>query len=921
MKFFMNYFKLDKQETMDNGEYAVCCPFEHKDEQGNPYHEQNPSAHINPENSTYHCKVCDKGFSEIKFVSVIEGIPYKQATQLLRAMDRNETMHWENFQNNLLNSPASLKLIKDLGLEDASELLRLGYSGEGISFPVFVYDELLDVRTYNPDSNPKVKSQSKAKNLIIPFDLWREDDSPTILCAGEKDMAILRAKKLNSITFTGGEMSFPKLFKHSFKDRLVYICYDNDQAGRDGALKAYVLLQEAGAIPHIVTGHYAVCTEKGEDIHDFFMKYGKTKEDFLAIIKSTEPLSPQLEQEAKEKHIPRVTLEQSTQGEYVNVRHVSSMVNVVSVFDDAFAIPDYVTAIKTRATEDCLYPKGHEWEWSLDDENIEDLLYLADSTISADKRDLALKRFMGIPAKEPFISIQMRSQINLWKAVVSDTMDTNMEEVKPMEVVVYSPKERLHAGKKYIMTHKTVSYPFMGLRIVSIVKSLEDIDTEISQFKLTNEAKTLLRQFQSDDIDKKMEELYERAKGFIGVEARREVTWATDLYFHTPLEFKFGRRTERAYLDVMIVGDPRTMKSQTAKEMSKMYELGTVVSLKTATIAGLIGGSDNTGGGWKTKIGLLPRSHKGAVIMEEFSGGGKETISKLTEIRSSNRVRITRVNGTTDVPAMVRMLSISNPVANGGISLSVKQYPSGIPILLDLVGASEDIARYDFFLLVDEPSDYISPLDDFDLEPFEKEAYMTRIRWVWSRTTEQIQIDRPVAEYIVKQAQEMNKKYDFHIKLFGPEAWKKIARIAIACAGMTVSTDENFENLIVTQQHVDFATRFLENLYNNDVFNLRKYVDGERKFDRCNEVDIAELQALYTSNSVLLHQLEQETEVSQRQLMAISGLKQDTFHELMNSLVKSNFIKWNGEKIVPTTKLRIGLPQMKQMYPRKAVEE
>lgn len=924
MHFFTKYFNLDEQEPMDNGEFQVCCPFNHKDEKGNLYKETHASAHINPEKDVFHCKVCAEGLSEARFVTKIEGITYKNALMLLSEMERSQTQNWEAAIAELHNSPVKVQMLKDLGIYDVSKDLQIGFRGNGISFPVYVYGDLLDVRTYDPTTIPKVTSQFRAKNLIIPFDLWREDTRPTLLCAGEKDMAIARANGFNAISFTGGEMSFPKLFKASFKNRLVYVLYDNDEAGRAGALKTSLLLKEAGAIPHIVTAHYKVCANKGEDIHDFFMKYGKTSEDLQTILDSTEELTPQELDKAKEVTHPMVSLEDATQGQYVNKRYVRSNVNVVSVFEDVHIVPDFVVAEKyADGSDKCTVEKGTTWEWSLEESNVQDLLYLMDTGITEEKRNSALKRFLQIPSKEPFVRLAIRSQVNVWKAVVTDTMETNMEDMRATELLVFSPEVRMEAGKKYIMTHKPSSHPLSGQKVISIINQVEDMDSDLMQFKATAQIKENLKVFQtneSQNVHGKMNELYERAKGFIGVEARQSVTWATDLYFHTPLEFKLGRRTERAYLDVMIVGDPRTMKSQTAKEMSKMYGLGTVTSLKTATEAGLIGGSDNSSGGWKTKIGLIPRSHKGAVIMEEFSGGGRDFISRLTEIRSSNRVRITRVNSTLDVPAMVRMLSISNPATNGGVSLSLNQYPSGIKVLLDLIGASEDIARYDFFLLVDEPKDYISPLDSFDLEPFEKEAYQQRIRWVWSRTSDQVSLDRPVAEYIVQKSQELNKEYDCHIKLFGAEAWKKVARIAIATAGMLVSTDDDFEKLIVTNEHVDFAVDFLISLYDNELFKLKAYVDSERKFSSCNELDVQALQNLYNSNAVALHQMERETELSQRQLQAISGMEVKAFNTVMNELVRGYFIKFSGEKILPTQKFRAAMKQMKNSYASKVNE-
>ena len=59
-----------------------------------------------------------------------------------------------------------------------------------------MYGHLMDIRTYNPGGNPKIKSRAGCPSgLIIPFDLWEQTpkNRMTILCAGEKDMAVARS--------------------------------------------------------------------------------------------------------------------------------------------------------------------------------------------------------------------------------------------------------------------------------------------------------------------------------------------------------------------------------------------------------------------------------------------------------------------------------------------------------------------------------------------------------------------------------------------------------------------------------------------------------------------------------------------------------------------------------------------------------
>jgi DNA primase len=930
MEFFKKFFKT--MHELDNGEAAVLCPFPHTNEKGQQYFESVPSAHINLSQSLFHCKVCGQGMSEAAFLSKIQGISYKDALVLLKEMDKHRGNHFREERQSFLNNRDAQSIWTGLGLDlTTAEQLTIGYSGEGIDFPVIIYGELLDIRNYMPGRKPKVMSRRGAKNLLLPFDLWREDERPTLLCAGEKDMAIARQNGFNAITFTGGERAFPKLFKASFKNKRIFIAYDNDQAGHEGSRNIASLLKDCGAFPHVVTGHYAVCTEKGEDIHDFFTKYNRTSEELQKILDAAPEFTEEEYREEQQRYIPLVTIEEASQGKYSN-RLVSSRVSVVATYEEMFQVPEYVELEKFDAA-----PKGNTMdigerrEWALDESNAKDILLLMDSNLKEEQVRANMKVLSRIPPKESHIRQIVKSKTNIFKAVVMDDLETEVveddEKGRSMtELLVYSIGEKVRSGEKYRIFYKPVPHPLKGQQIVGVITAMEESDNSISRFEVNDRVIESLKCFQvkeGETVKQKMNELYERTKGFAGVETRKDVAYTTDLFYHTPLKFKFGRRTERATLDVMVVGDPRSGKSQTAKAMREMYELGLIASLKTTTEAGLVGGSDQTSGGWKTKLGLIPRNHKGAIILEEFSGGGQGLVSRLTEVRSSGRLRIGRVNGSIDVPAMVRMMSISNPAkdSHGNTNL-LRNYPNGVRILLDLVGASEDIARYDFFLLVNDPENYINPLDEFDLEPFPKESYLNRVRWVWSRKAEQVQMDRETMEHIVKLAEDLNRDYNTHIKFFGPEAWKKLARISIATAGLLASMDETGQNLIVTKEHVDWAKSFLVACYDNRLFKLKEYVQAQRKLTECDPQAVHALEGIYRQHSIMLQQLEMATEISQKDLQSISGLEPKEFPKVLNTLAKMGFVHFpSSGKIVPTTRFREAMSQIdKDQYLKRVGE-
>lgn len=947
MRFFEKFFGTDLNISDSTGEAHVRCPFPHSYEDGTEYYETNASAHISTTKSTFHCKVpsCQSrkhtpkgGLSEASFMSVLQGLSYGEAIRIMKTMEGNqqETDTWSKWEEQLQISPSGPTLMEQIGfdMEEDAELikeLRLGFRGKGIVFPTFVYNEYMGACDYNPapeEGQHKAILDKGMGQVIYPFDLWVDDDRDTFLCAGFKDAAIARKNGLNAITFSHGEGSFPKLYKRSFKGKTVYICYDNDDGGRDGARNVAALLKEVGASPFIIDLSL-VCAEKGQDIHDFFTKYNKTSEDLLEMAREAEPFTEAEYEEERNKTYPLVTLEQATSGKVVG-QILSSRVAVVAAYTDStFLVPDVVEFTMNNRDGGEVMAYGDQYVYTLDDDNIEDILHLMDSNLKEADIYKNLKRFVGLPPKEP-VTIRELSWKNVHKAVVVDDVEseviTNLDSTySPIETLVYSVGDEnlMKNGDKYRIFYKSVTHPYRSREICGVVTKVEASDNSVNQFRVNDEVLDRLSVFQvqeGETVKQKMEELFNRSKAILGPEANKPVFYTTELFYHTPLDFMFGDgRIERAYLEPMIVGESRTHKSATAKGLQEAYGLGAFVSLKNASVAGLIGGSQvSGGGGYKTRLGVIPRNHKGAVILEEFSGAPQEFIKSMTDIRSSNMVKIERVSGTTTAPAKVRMLTLSNVRhKQGEIPMPLTHYPSGVSVLMELIGAPEDINRYDFFILKGE-GETIAPNTPVLHEAFDEEAYRDRVRWIWSRKADQVQIKEQVRDYIIQCANELNEDYAFHIQILGREAWKKLSRISIAVAACVCSFDETGENLEVTEEHVTWAKNFLKSCYGSDLFQLKRYVAEEREFNSCDAADVQTFQGIFNRNPALISQMERGTEYSIGQLSAVAGGDKNEFGKLLNRLVEGKFVI-QGDKIRPSGKFRKAIKQITRTTKMKRV--
>lgn len=908
MGFLQSFFDITESES----ETAVCCPFEHYTSSGLAYYEQNPSAHVNGLEGLFHCKVCGTGYSETQFIQELCGCSYLSAKGIQRCFNNLEDLtEWEAStklseatKTRCLNLGISETIINTLKIKTPVA------TNDVIAFPVFMYNHLLDIRSYNPGAKPKIKSRSGAMaGLIFPFDIWKVSplDRITILCAGEKDMAIARTYGFNAITLTGGENALcltPKFFK----GRKIVICYDNDAAGKEGAVKLATQLYEYTQDIKVCTNFHTICKESGEDITDFFTKYNKTREDLINFIERTENFSPS-EAHTTVAH-PLVSLFEAAKPQNIN-KLIQSNIQVVAMSESSFVVPSSVVAEKFKFADDNdTMAVGDIREWELTNENVESILHLMDNNFKEDDINANLKKFLKIPLKERCIKLKHLTKRTVFKAFITDMTETSDTTVQPLEFMAYSIDHKLESGKKYLVTYKLVPHPYKGSQLTMIITNIKQADDSVSNFKLTDEVKSRLQTIKdlTGSTADKLILMAEKVKGLLGYDGNNLLIKTIDLAFHTALTFNFGTfQHVRGTLDTLVVGESRVGKSSTADTLRKLYELGVFTSLagNSATIPGLVGGSNKTSNGsYQTRAGIIPQNHRGLIIFEEFGKCNANITKELTDIRSSGEVRIARVSGMITMPALVRMVTLSNVKNTTGTIKPIASYPNGIAVIIELIGTAEDIARYDVMaVLSDKGASQINPFW-VPQEPFPKEIYQTRIRWIWSRTPEQIIIDREVGLYILEQSNLLNQLYDSHIKIFGTEAWKKIARLSIAIAGYLVSTDDSFENIIVTKEHVDCAITMFNELYNNDTFKLKEYVEHEKRYSIVDEEGIALLQDIYDKYASLVIQLEQSTTASKQMLSAATGLENDNLNRALQALTKGLFIRFNNHDIVPTERFR-----------------
>lgn len=913
MSFFQYFFSIDE----DREEAVVPCIFPHQTSNGVEYYEQNPSAHINTEKNLYHCKSCGRGYSEPKFITEVLGCSYSSAIKLQMLFNNTEDkVEWDRctLQRDTLNKILSFNISPEVVDKLA---LKTGLKPDTIAFPVFLFNKLVDVRMYNPGGKPKMKSRAGAPaGLVIPYDIWRTDKKrTTIICAGEKDMAVARSHNFNAITITGGETALPILLKE-FENRKVIICYDNDEAGMSGARRLAAYLSQHCESAKICTGFHEVCKEQGEDLTDFFNKYGKRRNDLITYLRQAVELSEP--EKVLNSHYPLMDLYQASRPDNTN-KTVRTNIQVVAISEASYTMPDILIAEKFRQSSDQsrsgdTMKVGERRVWELTEDTLKDTLHLIDNNFNESILQKNYKKLTKIPMDEKYIRMIKPSKKTVYKAYVTDMFETQDGDVVPMEYLAYTVGCKLEAGKKYLSTYRLVPHPYKGQQLTMIITDVTEANDSVSNFKITPEVKEHLKYFQEipGTVEERLKIISEKFKHYLGYNGSNQLITMLDLAFHTVYGFNFGSYTnERGYLDTLIVGESRVGKSTTANAMREVYGLGSFVSLagNAATVAGLIGGSNKLNGTFQTRAGVIPQNHKGLLIFEELSKTNTGIIRELTDIRSSGVVRISRVSGSISLPSRVRYITLSNAKSIDGVTKPLCSYPNGISIVHELIGTAEDIARYDVINILPNETVQSNPLWK-PQDPIELGNLRTRIRWVWSRDAEEVVFADGVPERLTLIAAKLAETYNCHVKIFGVETWKKLARLSIAIAGCLCSTGDDCTEIKILAEHVDYAEKLLVSLYDNDQFKLMEYVKDEQKYATIDDDGVHALQNIWNRCPAILLYLEGASSATKNSLQAASGLSNDEYNGIMTRLIQGLFVKIVKYDMVPTVRFRLGMAKI-----------
>ena len=831
----------------EDGEVRAFCPH-HED----PDTSKTPSASFNFTYGLWHCMGCSHGGDVAALYKELRGKrrsgstigsrskndsnvvpiskarkPAKPAEPTTNAAALPDAAYLAACTNRLLKQPSLLKIMVDeRGLRvDTIKEFNIGHDTYRFTIPV--YDEngvLVNVRRYNPKAR---RAQDKMLNIqghgsarIFRPDLLAKYDK-VIITEGEMDAIIAHQNGLPAISCTGGAGTFRTEWGPLFAGKQVYLCYDCDDAGDKGAVKAAKVLAQHAAAVYIVR---LPMDAKGADISDYFVTIGYKSEDFRNLMLEAEktPWGGR----RKSTEVPTsgllVGLEESMSSE--NKETLEMIVQIAGKTNPPFIIPKKFRALCDQDKGNvCSFCPMSAWNGEhVEEIPSHDAAILDFTDISKHAKMILLRKIIGARCAD-HLEITIEENRSVEELLVMNSVDYRGEEDQtPISRRVFSVgtyKTPINTTARIVGRQSSDPKSQRG----SFQSwSLEETKTNLDRFQMTERIHRALQTFQcrrgqtplqkcdaiAADLEANVTKIYGRADMHI----------AFDLVWHSALAFRFmGDKIEKGWLECLAIGDTRTGKSEVAIKLSKHYNSGVVKSCEGSTFAGIVGGVQQMGSSWMVTWGVIPRQDRRLVVLDEVSGlKDKDVIENMSSIRSSGRAQITKI-ATEEASARTRMIWISNPADGQRLRDNAG---SAMYAIQRLVPNPEDVARFDFAIAV--AGDAVDP-SIINAQNHAEVAHRYKpgkcealVLWTWSRKEDQIIWRLGAEKYVTETAMDMGSRYVSEPPLIQVENIRmKLARLAVAFACRTFST-ENGEDVLVGKEHVNSAVEFLDRIYGDE---------------------------------------------------------------------------------------------------------
>jgi len=722
-------------------------------------------------------------------------------------------------------------LISHRGLaEEIIEQYQIGWDSarQVYTIPIRGFNgEIWNVRRYDPDprdEDSKIKSVSGMRvTELYPVSIleWAQEVGFIIICEGEWDVLRTIQEGYPAITKTSGAKTWRMEWSKHFKGLKCYLCHDRDYDGQAADRKIGRALRSVAEEVRKIELPYPITAKHGKDLSDFWNEHDRADMEQM-LYASAVP------DKKGESDPDEITVLESFDSKRVG-DPVKIFVTIKAKKEQGYSIPSKVRLACTRDRGiQCNYcplkAAGGSAQVEIAPANpaVLGMIDASQQTISQ-----SIAGNYGVPGgKCPKLEMSVEEHQAVEIIYGRPSIDYGHLQKAGADASKYRNVRITSVGRHDTLPSDTVVvtgalYPHPKTQINEFLAwDVTHSETDIDRFELTDKAIKLMERFQPRGRQRPLRKLSEinreLAAHVTRIIGRPEMHALMDLTFHSILAWKFsGEIEERGWLQSIILGDTRTGKSQVAQKFVRHFGGGEWVGGETASLAGLVGGLQQIGGrDWAVTWGVLPLNDQRLVVIDEFPH--PDDMSKMSDTLSSGVAHLSKIQQDMTL-ARTRTIWMGNPPAS-----NMSNFTYGVDAFRAIINTPEDIARFDLAMAVktgDIDSDEINrPIEAGDLR-YTAEACHTMLMWCWTRKPEDVIWARGAEATVFKLAKDMGSRYVEDPPLVQAANIRiKIARVAVALAARTFSTDETHEKVVVTQAHVEDAVKFMDLIYGMQAF-------------------------------------------------------------------------------------------------------
>lgn len=819
-------------------EVRTLCPFHEDDGKA---HE--PSCCVNVKTKVFKCHVagCDAEGSILKYLArkfdctqavIVAELSKRYNFEQEKLVDTDVIEQWHD---RIWKAGPLLAELRKRGItDDDIRERRLGESDGRITIPVANKSGYyVNVRKYLPGAPGRDKMRNlkgRGQPRWYPVDQLRFD---TVMICGGEMKAIAAARQLNphgvgAICGTSERRELEQDLLPDIKGKSIIVCMDVDRAGQVASNGIAAQVFRFAESVSILTLPLDRDKHPKGDINDFVVEGG----DLYALLPEAVPWAPAYAATTDEEPtdvalIDAVHARQT--GKRMRVRGI-----VTAVADAPYSVPREVRVMCDRSQKECALCPVYTSQSDLATIHPESPAILEMIDTSRVRLRDALMNGVGVPRTCRVVDFEPISYYNAEDARISPQLEITSRSADRLMQPAICVGDRLELNESYDLTGRMYPHP-ASQQATLLISGYKPTQDALSTYECTDLER--LDMFQPKDwtpagLQAKLDELYEDFENNVTrVWQRRDLHLIVDLAYHSPLFITFDDRTEKGWVEVLVVSDSSQGKSSVAVGptgnggLCKHYGLGEKVECKNASVAGLIGGLQQISGKWFVTWGALPTHDKRLVILEELKGASTEVIAKLTDMRSSGIAEIPKIERRR-TRARCRIIAMSNPRSERDIAT----YNFGIEAVRELIGSPEDVRRFDLAHVMARGEVDASALNVLQRSrphtPHVHTGDLCRslVLWAWTREPQQALFDRECTSLVLDRATTLCNEFTDAIPLVDRGSTRlKLARLSASLAARTFSCDESRTKIVVRPCHVDYMYEFIKRIYGSPTMGYKDF--------------------------------------------------------------------------------------------------